>query len=410
MQLQSSFPRSLLALLLIANVCQSQFAAIIVDDDGGAGVDFTDIAPAVAAAQPTDVVLVKTGVYSSFTVDAQSAVVTADEGASVLVQGQVWIRNTLASHSVAISGVNVFANQSSVAYLIENCAGPVLVERCSAVGDGIPLFLSNDGIRVTDSDAVTLVECAMSVSFNAGPADGLAIQNSSVHAWNCTAVGAKGFDEIQGGHGVEVVSSFLFAGGCTFTGGEGGDGTVSQPFQICSDGAQGGHGMFVRELGSPSLVKSRDTSYVAGPGGAPGDVTCNSGPLGDPTVILAGTLDLLPGGTRTYSIPSPTREGQPAFITWEGEPGDFVWIWFSGFQSPTFSNAAKGTLLPGAPDVLILIGPVGTSGTLTLPLVTGTTPGTDNFTLFEQGLFWNPTDKLLFANPRLGIILDESVP
>ncbi len=52
------------SLLLAASSPVCWATTWIVDDDGGAGVDFTDLPPAVAAAQPGDTILVHEVSYS----------------------------------------------------------------------------------------------------------------------------------------------------------------------------------------------------------------------------------------------------------------------------------------------------------------------------------------------------------
>lgn len=58
----------------------------VVDDDPGPGVDFTDLQPAIDAAGPGDLVLVREGFYAPFTLTKGLAIV-GEVGAAVVVLG-----------------------------------------------------------------------------------------------------------------------------------------------------------------------------------------------------------------------------------------------------------------------------------------------------------------------------------
>ena len=56
---------------------------LVVDDDGGVGVDFTELQEAVDAASAGDVILVRSGTYSGLLLGDKSLFVIADRGADV---------------------------------------------------------------------------------------------------------------------------------------------------------------------------------------------------------------------------------------------------------------------------------------------------------------------------------------
>lgn len=381
----------------------SALSGVIVVTPGGVG---NEIQLAVDAAAPGDLILVQTGSYDGFVLDGKALTITGDLNSSVFVSTPTVVRNTTAGQQVALGNLNFRGGDQGIALELSQCAGPVMVDACTAIGSGIPLFFSNDGVFVSNCDAVTFVDLVAAVSATTGI--GLSVQASDVDVWDATISGGVGFDDQPGPPGVQVTSGTVFLSDTTLIGGRGGPGTLQSPFQICTDGAVGGPALSLAF--SDPLVRLRNCTLSGGLGGEPGGPGCVAGPQGPEQDITSGSVVQLPGGNRFYAIPSPAREGDAAFISWVGEPGDFVWIFYGLFHDPTFVNAAKGPLAVGGPSTTVFIGgPIGPSGVLTIPLVTPIGPGPDSFVLYEQGLFWNPTDKLIFANPRLGVVLDESL-
>ncbi|MEQ1895068.1 MAG: hypothetical protein ABL998_21220, partial [Planctomycetota bacterium] len=78
-------------------LCAFWQATFVVDDNGGAGVDFTDLPPAIAAAADGDRVLVRAGSYTHFELAGKGLVLLGD-GASTRVEnaGQLGMRSTIA--------------------------------------------------------------------------------------------------------------------------------------------------------------------------------------------------------------------------------------------------------------------------------------------------------------------------
>jgi pectin methylesterase-like acyl-CoA thioesterase len=90
-----------LALLLAAGA--SAQSVFVVAPVAGPGVFSTDIQPAVDAAANGDLVLVKAGTYSGFTIDAKGVSVIADAGAAAVANGLVFVSNVSASQRVLLS-------------------------------------------------------------------------------------------------------------------------------------------------------------------------------------------------------------------------------------------------------------------------------------------------------------------
>lgn len=102
----SNAPSALaLAVLALASVPSAQYV-LVVDDSGGASVDFTSIADAVAvaAAGDGDVVLVRTGSYAGdVVVDGKSLVLTADTDAAVDHHGRLAVQNLAAAGGTGLA-------------------------------------------------------------------------------------------------------------------------------------------------------------------------------------------------------------------------------------------------------------------------------------------------------------------
>jgi hypothetical protein len=153
--LPGSSAKRLLAALAVPAVLQAFFApaaaaqgaVLVVDDDGGPGVDFTSLAEAVVAAQDGDTVLVREGVYETGSGEAcsvvgKSLVVTAEAGAEVLVKpgtlGSPLHVSGLAAHQETLLRGLIFELGDGVfnASIFSN-AGSVRLEQCVLRGSDV---------------------------------------------------------------------------------------------------------------------------------------------------------------------------------------------------------------------------------------------------------------------------------
>lgn len=106
----------------------------IVDDDGGAGVDFTDIQPAIAAAADGDVILVLGGLYSGFVLD-KALVIVGSPGA--VVRGSADLAGIATGSFAALAGL------SAVSTTIDSCTTTVVVDEL-ALDSWIDVVQSQD--------------------------------------------------------------------------------------------------------------------------------------------------------------------------------------------------------------------------------------------------------------------------
>ena len=306
-------------------------AVLVVDDDGGPGVDFTSLQTAIDAATATDTILVKAGSYAAITIDGKSITMVADN-AAVDFSGQSVIQNIAAGQSVVVNSIS-FTDGFGTSLTLSSNAGPVWLESVGVFSSGIPLFQPADGLVIGSSAAGVLADCQIAAGANpVGTAGagltGLRVSDATLHCFDSTVSGSLSFEGLVGGPGVSVSNSTLFASGCTFTGGPGEGNTP--PFGFCEDGASGGAGLVLTFAAND--VTLLDTSVVGGPGGAAGDVGCADGPSGTPTDVQVGPapVDLgLMFPARNYDIPSPIRSDEVGVLEFTATPGELAWAIFS---------------------------------------------------------------------------------
>jgi hypothetical protein len=365
----------------------------VVDDTPGVGVDFASIQTAVDAAADGDVLLVRAGTYSAFTIFAKSLVVSAELAAQVKVQGGIGVRGLLPTQSVVLRGLDV-VNPHEEGATLKNDAGPVWIEDCTLVGgvgdnslDGLfagePLH-SFPAALVEGCDEVVFARCELrgghgltlwdeEYQYDAGDdGHGLSLDGGRVSLFACQLVGGEGGDVQDtttdtgglGGDAARVASGSLFASGAHFAGGDGGWG--DSDLWGCGGGGSGGDGVQLSFGGSPEL-RHQDCSFDPGTGGI-GGPGCSAGPDGLDVRVVAGTAVALSGAARGLSVSSPHREGESATFAFEGVAGDAVVAAVSAAQGHLPLDAFAGTLVLDPAFLVYPMGTVPAGGVLSVPV------------------------------------------
>src|SRR5687768_1491115 len=116
--------RTLFVCSILSSTVLAQGRILIVDQNGGG--QFTDLPAAIAAANPGDVLRVRAGNYSSFVLTKGISILGSQSGSggTHLMPSASTVTGVPATETVVLADLNF-----SRALRIENCAGPILVER-----------------------------------------------------------------------------------------------------------------------------------------------------------------------------------------------------------------------------------------------------------------------------------------
>ncbi|MEM7306100.1 MAG: hypothetical protein AAF682_05485 [Planctomycetota bacterium] len=392
---------ALLPLLLLAAPLQAQFTGhvIVVDDDGGPGVDFTAIQPAVDAALEGDRILVADGVYPGFVVKGKSVSVEANQGAQVEVRGPVEVRELAGSQWSFLRGLHASeapeTPATEVATLHANSGvGHIWVERCSF---GAPHAAAD----AATTQGARLILVGVELTGGAGRA-GLAVKSSNVWAHRSRFVGGDGAPAEPGGAGIAMEAGFLFLAGSELVGGGGGD--AADPV-TCPRGGDGGAGL--RLAGLFPVYEGLDNSLS---GGAGGSSLCGAaGSPGPGLLDLAGGLiNEHPGAAVSVSSSSPMVFGDVQTLTVDGAPGDVVLLVYSFFADTTDVLTAAGPLLVLAPYSHLGRVELPASGTLSLAReVPALTFPKESFTLHVQPVALRADGQIVAGAPSAFGILPQ---
>jgi hypothetical protein len=302
----------------------------IVDDDGGVGVQFTELQPAIDVAVPGDVILVRAGVYSPFTLYR-----------GVVVIGEPGVRVTgLVSISLVPAGQRAALVEFDVEQLgVDRCLGRVVLEDVRS--DGPFVVRASPDVRARDLaarptssdplDAVTVDGARLELVDAVAQASGTTLAlpggaglyaNGAARAHvvaGSFAAGAGGlaaapFDIApNGGPGaaIELGSLVIATGGANFTGGAGGT-NPAQPSTCAYDGF-GGYG--AEGLGALTL----SASTVLG-GSYDQSLHC-SGISSAPSFAPGLSVTTVSVPEPTLGVSGPTFAGTTVALTLTGEPG-----------------------------------------------------------------------------------------
>ncbi len=424
--------RVLVALGILVPFASAQTVRV-VDDDGGVGV-FTTIQDAVDAAGPGDTVIVHPGSYAGFTIDGLSLVVHAATGTRPVVAGPVAIRNLSASQFAALRGLEINdvmgALPTPPVLGVSDCDGPVWVEDVvlNTPVSVPPAAISRTGARVANCESVVFVRCNLRGQLDAfifGPINGLYVTEARVSVYDSTLEGGTfpqstslGNDSGDGVAGLFVDSGGdVFLSGCDVRGGRGENG-IDTFFCNSCEGGDGGPGVELRNqfAGADPTVVVVDSTFTPGTAGPADDSSsgfcqtpCVDGVAGTQARILAGGLSSRAGVARSLTTISPIRDGETIVDTFTGDPGDFVVLAFSGFQSP-------GVQLPdviglgylGDPGFFETMGVIDGTGELVFTLVNSglLDPMFAGLTLYQQGIIVDSSLRIRISAPALLLLLN----
>lgn len=211
-----------LGLTLALAASAARASTWIVDAAGGPGADFTDLPPAIAAATPGDVLIVRAGGYSSFVLDKGLAIV-ADPGADVL--GGITVLDVTTFRAL-------LANLACDALVIADCPRVVIAQGLTVRGSasGAPAHV----VEVSNALDVRFQRLTVPGGFTGPTAlvgqDALFVTNARVELVRSNLRGRDGRDTTNsptrphGGHAVSIgAGADVHVALSTLRGGDGGD-------------------------------------------------------------------------------------------------------------------------------------------------------------------------------------------
>ncbi|MFK7743141.1 MAG: hypothetical protein AB8H80_22695 [Planctomycetota bacterium] len=128
------------ALLACALAAATRAQTFIVDSSSSPGTQFTEIAAAIASVPDNATLLVRSGSYAPFVLDAKGLTLLAD--ANVVVTGSCAVRNTQPGQPVSLAGLELMITPGeATVLLLENCADRVLLHnlRTPAILPPVPV-------------------------------------------------------------------------------------------------------------------------------------------------------------------------------------------------------------------------------------------------------------------------------
>jgi hypothetical protein len=231
-----------LTLLFAANMETARGKTWLVDDDGGPGVRFTDIPPAIVEVPAGDTLLVRNGKYSGFLLE-KSLIILADSGhhPAMFNYEDSTIAHIPAGGSVVISG---FSMAISNCLRVSDCQGSVVIDDCEIDGS-----TSDPALTIQDCSMVSLSRLHVTGeyvgSWTSYPfEEGARFRNSTVIVSECLFEGGEGMDEwgddaYPGTPAITSEDCKLFVQATSALGGRGGSVTGIEPYGYGGDGAPG---------------------------------------------------------------------------------------------------------------------------------------------------------------------------
>ena len=431
------FARSLALLAAPVLLAVAPRASVLVVGPSG---PFADVASAVAAAADGDTLLVETGTYGAVTIDSKSLTVVADEGATVVLEGETAVANLALGELVVLAGITFRATGARALVGSAN-QGTLRLQACAVVAQSAsPGCALRDGAVFTGCDDLALEGSSFlgGDQPSGGAAScpggvGLRLASSRAALYDCLVRGGRGGADLgaacgpscpsggPGGDAAVAVGSFVFAANTGFQGGAGAHGVDASGGclgTLASNGGPGGDGYVQTDAGGtwPARLVRIASTFVAGAGGAGGTDDAwpcagpgGDGPSGQGLVVLAGVDEPLDGARRRMFSPVVARELASVPLTFRGEPGDQVTLLVGTTPLWRYRANARGVALVGVPLLQsIVAGTIPGSGLLQTQLaLPDLGAGVESRTWFLQALMRDAGGQLFLGSAGSLVILDQ---
>ena len=413
------------ALLLLELPVAAQGQVLVVDASSGPGSQYMDIPPAVQAAGDGDVILVRPGAYTTFSVTGKAlTIVGEDPFVTAIVVARSSVASLPAGKEVVLANLRLTAGLD-----LNACSGQVTVQNVhtGAIFTGGSEVSSLPGLNVEFCESVILRGAhvggfeapAILPGLDPGPI-ALRMEQSTVYAWDCILRGGKGFDgtaappvlPTAGSPGIVAVDSFLGGDELEVIGGQGGAGIDGAS---CIAGHEGGTALVAGGFLAPSQVELRASSLAGGIGGI-GGIGCADGPDGELFSLESGQLTTAVGSDRNYDAPAVLREGDSVTVVVDGgheAGGGIGFLLMASGGSALPLGFPTGTLVSSTPFQISVLGTLSSigalSGTISVPLTVGDLgPGIQSVRVFTQGGALTLAGEAIVTEPVATVLLDSA--
>ncbi|QDU67914.1 hypothetical protein [Engelhardtia mirabilis] len=401
--------------LVLASTAGAQ-SVWTVDDDPGAGVDFSEVQAAVDAAAIGDLVLVREGVYLPFSIDGKGLSVVGDGPGVKLIQGppqaggtsitnlpvgQLVLLRGLRLQPLAVSGGSIFGTTLD----LDGCLGSVWVEECELPTSAVSIFGDLQQITalgVTDCDEVFLVDCLLQGQPGSSQptysqeygSRGATFRRCTAYLYDCVI--SPGYNDIvgnQGQTGVLVEDSLVVMRACQATGGVGGPGGgLFLPVD------PGNGGVAVEVQGSSELYTIGST-LTGGPGGTD-DFSMAVGDEGEPLVVQTGATYVDHSAhDANLTVPAIVRSDDDVVISITTDPFSSVFLLVALGVDGQFLSALPDAVAVGLGPILLPLAPTGASGSSSFEIGIPILPPGLVFTWVLQAAVVTPTTGLELSEP-----------
>lgn len=403
--------------LVLAPLARAGHPVYLVDEAGGAGVDFTSLQVAVAEAEAGATLLVHTGDYGSIA-PAGPLVLHAAPGATVRLA-------TLTLIGLDDERGFVVRGASIEKILVHDCDAPIWFEACTVRDPGVAFAgftPPGPAVDVYSSPSVVFLRSSISQQRASCPgepclaslAGGMAlwVHESEVYLYDTDVTGGEAAfvpgtrpQGAHGGAGATLSDGFLFASGGSLRGGAGSIGAADFGCGVVEAPGPGGHGVVIWEGGASRFVSdgARLEGGLQGLPFTPAGLACVPPEVqqADPILALSGTVTELDGFPRSFAAESPVSGSLELEFT--GYAGDAVVLGVGLRQRATFLEPLGGALLLERPFRAGYVGTVKLdTKQLELPI-----PGVPAGTRFyAQALFVDDAGEMALAGGSMVLVVD----
>lgn len=359
--------RFFIPLCVFAAASASAQTVIVVDDDGGVGVDYTEIQPAIDAAGPLDRIEVRAGYYGSFVASGPVSIIGKDSNPRTALFDEGVFTGVLSEEIVVLADVRVntlVLTDSDGSLIVDGVqADRIEVARCADVRlqkSAGNAFLRTEALEVVDSfvQGMDLFILPFTAGIEEDGHAAITSTRSTLYLTNCEIEGGAGGDQglcwggyiPDGGPALALRSSDVRLMGSEISGGG--------PGWDCFGSPSGGSGPSVSFLDGGNTVVEADTTFYRYIWNSKIVSSDFQGP---------GTVTSLPG-LPWLALGGGTAPGTAALFDFHAEPGSALRAFLGrrpvvdavpGLAVPLLHSAERGVSLGATPG----------TGSISLPFV-----------------------------------------